>query len=393
MIEIIALLFILYGILLLIYISINKKCNYSYPEKKVSSNYAILIPARNESKVIENLLISIEKQSFPISSRNVYVIIENPLDPTVDIVNKHGMNIIYRKDLSKRRKCYALADAIEEIIKNNKYDAYFIFDADNILDKDYFKNMNEVVNKGYDIAEGYRNAKNGNDSIIAACSSLVFSMVNTLGNSIKVKKNKVITISGTGFFISGNLVQKWGTYPFHSLTEDYELSLYATLHNLKTTYDDKAIFYDEQPETFKKSIIQRSRWIKGYFEARKKYIPKIRKKAKYNNSDLPIIIGVKPYISMVIGIFIYILYQISNLFLDFKSALIKLIIIIFMIYIFLLIFTIILLIKEKDKLNLNKEMKIKSIFVNPLFIISYIICAIRAFLIKDLQWEIIEHGK
>lgn len=90
------------------------------------------------------------------------------------------MNIIYRKDLTKKRKGYALDDAIKEILsKNKKYDAYFIFDADNILDKNYIKEMINSIEEGYDIGISYRNTKNSS-TLVAASSALTFSMINTL---------------------------------------------------------------------------------------------------------------------------------------------------------------------------------------------------------------------
>ena len=153
----------------------------------VTNKYCILIPARNESQVIEQLLISIEKQTKKINSKDVYIIVESKEDPTVEIVKKHNMNIVYRKDLTKKRKGYALDDAIKEILsKNKKYDAYFIFDADNILDKNYIKEMINSIEEGYDIGISYRNTKNSS-TLVAASSALTFSMINTIGNQLKSK--------------------------------------------------------------------------------------------------------------------------------------------------------------------------------------------------------------
>ena len=88
-------------------------------ERKLKKEYgnvdfAILIPARDESLVISNLLDSIEKQSINVDSKNIYIIVESSDDPTVLIAKKRGINIVYRKDLTKRRKGYALDDAIKE---------------------------------------------------------------------------------------------------------------------------------------------------------------------------------------------------------------------------------------------------------------------------------------
>lgn len=83
--------------------------NNNSPKKSdtVTNKYCILIPARNESQVIEQLLISIEKQTKKINSKDVYIIVESKEDPTVEIVKKHNRISSYRKEfkLKKERLC------------------------------------------------------------------------------------------------------------------------------------------------------------------------------------------------------------------------------------------------------------------------------------------------
>lgn len=392
--EKISLIIIILSILMLIYSYLVTIKNNNYPKKvKTTKKNAILIPARDESKVIESLLISIENQTQKINPEDIYVIVESSKDRTVKIVKKHKMNIIYRKDLTKQRKGYALDDAIKEIIINKKhYDAYFIFDADNILEENYIEEMQKSIDKGYDIGISYRNTKNSS-SLVAASSALTFSMINTLGNTLKNKYTNNLTISGTGYYIKGHLVEEWGGFPFHTLTEDYELTLYSTLNNITTTYNEKAIFYDEQPDDFKVSITQRTRWVKGYFEARKKYIKKIRKsltkKDKNYGSKVNAIIGVKPYIYLLLGVILLIF---SSLTFDIKT-LIKILAVVFLtIYLELVLVSYVIVKKEDNKLKI-KVSKTKLILYNPIFLLSYIMCLIKAITTKDLKWEVVEHDK
>lgn len=357
-------------------------------EKNNKGKFAILIPARDESRVIEELLNSILNQTRKINSDDVYVIVEEESDKTVELVKNKNMNIVFRHDLSKKRKGYALDDAIKEILEQKKhYDAYFIFDADNVLDKDYIKNMEEAYEDGYDIGIGYRNTKNGNDSVIAAASSLTFSMINTLGNEHKTKCNNTLTISGTGFYIKGDIVEKLSGYPFNSLTEDYELTLYATLNDLTTTYVKNAIFFDEQPVKYNITINQRTRWIKGFFEARKKYIPLLLKKEINKNfsSSFHQIMGVNPYILLIIGLLGILLINYFNV----KNT----IILILFVYLIMVLITSIMVLKENTYLNINNKMKIKVILYNPIFLTTYIICLFKAILNKDVKWLKIEHSK
>lgn len=391
MIRIISEIIITISILTLLYKYLIMKKNTNYPQKeKNDHNYAILIPARNESLVIEKLLISIENQTKKIKPEDVYVIVETKKDKTVSVVEKHKMTIVYRKNLNKKRKGFALDDAIKEILKSNKkYDAYFIFDADNILDKNYIKEMTKSFDEGYDIGIGYRNTKNSKN-LVSAASALTFSMINTIGNKRKSKYTNNLIISGTGYYIKGTIIESWKGFPFNSLTEDYELSLYSILNNLTTTYNDSAIYYDEQPEIFDVTITQRSRWVKGYFDARRNYIHKIRKsiskKDKNYASKITALIGVNPLITLIIGILLLLIDSITS----FKNFIISLLIIFILIYITLMIFTYIIIKKEENKLDI-KVSKILLIFYNPFYLLSYIYCLYIAITKKDLGWQEIKH--
>ena len=64
---------------------------------------------------------------------------------------------------------------------------------------------------------------------------------------------------------------------------------------------------------------------------------------------------------------------------------------IFICYMVLLIATMIIIIREK-KIDLSTSSKIKAIFFNPIFLISYVYCAIVALTHKNLDWKKINHG-
>ena len=392
----IGLIFIISAFILLIYSYLVMPRCYLKPKKyNNKKRYCILIPARYESKVINNLLLSITKQTTKINPKDIYIIVESIKDKTVDIAKQYNMNIILRENLSLKRKGYALNDAVTYILKKQiHYDAYFIFDADNILDKDFIKNMEKSINEGYDIGIGYRNTKNSN-TLVSASSALTFSMINTMLNERKNKYHNNLTISGTGYYIKGSIVEDWNSFPFHSLTEDYELTLYAILNNLTTTYNKKAIFYDEQPDNFNISLKQRTRWVKGYFEARKKYINKISKSETKNDpnfsSKVNAFLGVTPYIYIIIGLLIILVNILITK--GITTFLCYLTIFLSLIYTVLVLFTIIMLKKEKNNLNISKSMKIKVIFYNPIFMFSYIICLLRTIFIKDIKWDKIDHNK
>ena len=376
------------GAFLIIINLINNKRRKINLIKRKWQNYAILIPARYEAKVIRDLLDSLKDQ---ISSfKDTYIIVESENDETVTIAKEYGANIFIRTELENRhRKGFALDEVLKEILKNKHYDLYFIFDADNILDKDFIKEMLNSYNDGYDIAVAYRSIKN-NINWVTTCSGLTFSMINTIFNKTNIKFNKSVIISGTGYYISGEIIEKLGGFPFNSLTEDYELSLYVEANHISCTYNEKAIFYDEQPTSFKTSIKQRTRWVKGFFEARKKRAKELK--------DFSRILGVTPYILMVIGAIIAVTTLAINLVINiinndnYSIYLFYLLLVILFIYLILMIFTICMFILEKGKLNVSKKQMKLAIILNPIFLLSYIHCLVKSLTTK-VTWEKIEHGK
>lgn len=392
MLLIISLCFIIIGFILFLSKFITRYFNNNYPkeEKKKSHNFAILIPARDEHKVITKLLDSISKQTYKVPLENVYVIVEDKNDPTIEICKGIGANYFIRKKLNLNRKGYALMEVIEDITSKKEYDAYFVFDADNVLDKDYFKEMVKTYDQNYDIGIGYRNIKN-KDNSIAVSSALIFTIINVLLNRNKSKYSLNCDVSGTGFYITGKVINKLKTYPFNTFTEDYELSIYACINSLTTFYNDKAIFYDEQPTTFKQYFKQRTRWVKGYFETRRKYIKELFKAFKKNKNNRASIyeamIGIFDILFIVIGVLLLII--------DFiiirNNILLSISLLILFIYLILAVFTMYLLHTEK-RFKVGIVLKIKTILMHPLLLFTYVLCLIKVIFVRNIKWDKIEHN-
>lgn len=367
------------------------------PKKLESPRIAILVPARDESAVIGDLLRSLRGQNLENSVIDIYVIVENKFDPTVQIAERFGAEIVYRQDLSKQRKGYALDDAVKEILHQGEhYDLYFIFDADNIVDANYLAGMLKVYRQGYEIATGYRNTKNGNRNAIAAASSLTFSMINAISNRQKIKHGANVIFSGTGCYVDGRLVEKWGGWPFHALTEDYEMSLYATLHGLSTFYNEKAIFYDEQPTKYRETVDQRIRWIRGYFESRRDFLDQLKEHQKAAQNYGSIVrerIGVTPLILVLAGLVCVYVGSVIQLIIigQFWQILYLTLGLFGLAYIILWLVTLHILCHEK--LELSKKMRVRVLFFNPLYLLTYIPCAVRAILQKEVTWKKIPHGE
>ena len=133
--------------------------------------YAIMIAARNEEKVISLLLDSIRNQKYPADKITTFVVADNCTDATAQIAREAGAIVYERFNKEQVGKGYAinyLLGKIDEDYGWDHFDAYMIFDADNVLMPDYIRQMNRLCDEGYQAFTGYRNTKKFGSSWISA---------------------------------------------------------------------------------------------------------------------------------------------------------------------------------------------------------------------------------
>lgn len=245
--------------------------------KNVKNNkknfFAIVIPARNEEEVIGNLIDSLMKLNYPKDRYGIFVIPNNCTDNTSKVALSRGASVFECKSKVKS-KGDVLKYAFNKLKDNKEIDAYVVFDADNVVHKDFLKEMNIVLNSGYEVAQGFRDSKNPSDNWISGSYTIFYLFQNVFFNKARMGFNASSSINGTGFMISKALVDRDGFETF-TLTEDVEFTGQCALKDVKIAFADKAITYDEYPINFKSSCKQRKRWSAGIIECMKMYSPKL----------------------------------------------------------------------------------------------------------------------
>lgn len=257
------------------------------PHKEVKNHrFAVLISARNESAVIAILLESIKNQTYPSELVDVFLVADNCTDNTAEIGRSCGANVYERFDNVKVGKGYALNYALNKINEEygeNHFDAYFVFDADNVLDPNYIEEMNKTFSDGYKIITSYRNSKNYGDNWISAGYALWFLRESKFLNYPRMLLNTSCAISGTGFMFSKDIIKDTDGWNYYLLTEDIEFTADHVTRDYKIGFCKNAMLYDEQPNGFKQSVRQRMRWAKGYFQVFSNYGTRLIKGTLKNN--------------------------------------------------------------------------------------------------------------
>ena len=239
-----------------------------FPKAKKNHKYAIVIAARNEEKVIGNLIDSINKQDYPKDLITTFVVCDNCTDNTRIVSEKHGAICYERHDLNHKTKGFALKylfECIEKDYKIDNFEGYFVFDADNLLEPDYITRMNEAFDAGEKIITSYRNTKNFDENWISSTYAIHWLRSIRTAHRARSILRLATNIQGTGFLFSNELVKNGWKYT--SLTEDRAFTADAVKEGYRISYNDRAMFYDEQPVSLKIALRQRLRWSKGHLQA------------------------------------------------------------------------------------------------------------------------------
>lgn len=255
-----------------------KKEKEHRPEKR--NRFAVLIAARNEEGVIGHLIESIRMQDYPEELLDIYVAADNCNDNTARVAREKGAFVYERFNKIQVGKGYALnylLNAMKQDGKRDQYDGYFIFDADNLLDRNYIKEMNRTFCDGFRVITSYRNTKNFGSNWLTSGYGLWFLHEAQWLNRARMLAGTSCAVSGTGFFFSREILERMGEWNYFLLTEDIEFTVSQILQGEKIGYNKNAIFYDEQPERFVQSWHQRARWVKGYQQVFAKYGKQIAK--------------------------------------------------------------------------------------------------------------------
>ena len=383
-------IFWLYQLIISVCSLINLKDKPMLEEK--INRFMAIIPAHNEQAVIENLIQSLKKQDYPKDAYDIYVIADNCTDATAKIAKEAGAIVYQRFDPEHKTKGHALQWFLKQKIKEDApYDAFCIFDADNIVDVNFLKNMNKKLCQGETVVQGYRDIKNPTDSWISSGYAIFYWMMNRFYHLARYNIGLSPLINGTGFMVKFDVVKPNG-WETQTLTEDIEFSLQRIVSGNKLGWAKDAVVYDEQPVGFKQSWSQRSRWTVGHIQCMNVYTKQLalaikEHKTLMNFDGFLYIVGSIPmFIITIVLLLVNSLMYMGNGMteMDLIFSYIR-----YMAATFILPIGTALLIMILDKRPIKPM--IKGLLCYPLFLGSWLLINFKCLFKRELSWEKIEH--
>jgi cellulose synthase/poly-beta-1,6-N-acetylglucosamine synthase-like glycosyltransferase len=402
--NIIGFLFLLVYLHQLMFLVIGSFNNHKFRDGEVDvklHKLGIVIPARNESRVIAELIKSVQANDYPKEYLKIFVIADNCTDNTAEIARNMGCTVFERFDKTKVGKGYTLNWFWTKLHTEAQYadlvpEAYIIFDADNVVKSNFITEINKTYSAGYEIITSYRNSKNIGKNWISSGYGLWFLHEARHLNNCRMMLGSSCAISGTGFLITTNVLKEFDNWNFFTLTEDIQCSAQYAISGRKIGYCGQAELYDEQPVTFRQSWRQRERWAKGFYQVLGRYGGGLFKNSFFKFACWDIITTIFPALFLTLAmIFSFGILSIVCVFLgDTWTALYAAQCIVsgfLFLYVLTFLIGLFTTVTEWNKIKMSTFKKFFYLFTFPLFMVTYLPIAIVALFRKRIEWKPIVH--
>ena len=247
-----------------------KRDTRDYQEHEPESRFLVLVPAHNEEKVIGDMIRNLQAMDYPAELYDFYIIADNCTDSTAEVARSLGAHVLVHEKESPDAptgKPIALKAALEALGDYAaRYDLLMIFDADNLIDTNMFREVNsQFLDKVRpDLIQCYLGAKNKSGAV-AWFYYTSYTVTNRFFQLAKHRLGLNCSVGGTGYAITTSYLKERGGWTTSSLTEDIEIQVEATLDGRRILWNHNTRVYDEKPTSFRASVRQKTRWAQGHW--------------------------------------------------------------------------------------------------------------------------------
>ena len=224
-------------------------------------NFAIVIPAHNESGTIEHSLNSCAALNYPKERYTVYVIADNCEDDTAEIAASFGATCLIRRNEQERGKGYALEWAIPQVL-DRQHDSLLILDADCQIDAHALRVFDHRLQSGDRVLQANYVVANPDDNSMSYLLALANMLENDLFYAPKSALGLAVFLRGTGMLFHRDVL---ASHPWQasSVVEDAEYAYRLLREGVRISFVPNVRVVSDFPTQQDQLDVQRKRWIGG----------------------------------------------------------------------------------------------------------------------------------
>ena len=227
---------------------------------------SIIVPVKNEEKVIGRLLKALVNLDYPSTKKEIIVVNDESNDRTGEICNQYASRYpeirVFHRLLSSTK-----AAALNFGVRYARGQIIATFDADSVPEPDaLFKAARYFEDSTVAAVQGRICSINARENMLTRFLYYEGAVQYEVYMKGKDSLNLFVGLAGTCQFIRRSVLEEIGGWNENNLSEDVELSLRLTERDYVIKYASDVRTWEESPCSIRGLVRQRARWYRGNIE-------------------------------------------------------------------------------------------------------------------------------
>lgn len=236
-------------------------------------NFAVLIPAHNESATLGSTLAATLQQVRP--GDRVLVVADNCSDDTAQIARAAGADVLERTDPVNRGKGFALAAGIARLTELGAPSVLILLDADVAPPAGALATLAQAAsNSSRPVQAIYLLHAADHQSAKAVVSELAFITKNLVRPTGLHKLGQPVLLTGTGIALPWNVLSSVDLAS-GDLVEDMKLGLDLLQAGHPPMLCPEVVIRGSLPDSTRTAFTQRTRWEHGHLSVIQRFVPSL----------------------------------------------------------------------------------------------------------------------
>jgi cellulose synthase/poly-beta-1,6-N-acetylglucosamine synthase-like glycosyltransferase len=241
-------------------------------DKKSSPFFSLVVPVRDEEKVVGRLISSLSKLDYPAEKMEIIFVEDASTDKTFHICEEEAKRLGVNVKIFHRESYDGKPSALNYGIACAKGDIIGVFDADSVIERDVLLNVCKYFEDPKVAAvQGRTLSINSHENMLTKVISYEDAVWFEAYLRGKDALDLFVHLKGSCQFIRRNVLDKVQGFAEGFLAEDMELSAKLTEKGYQIRYAPDVRSWQENPSNVKQLFGQRIRWYRGWMEVAFKY--------------------------------------------------------------------------------------------------------------------------
>lgn len=280
----------------------KRKTRLPFSGKKRLPKMSIIVPVKDEEKVVGRLLKAIMDADYPADKKEVVIVEDGSVDGTVDICRKFVDDYPGQVKLVCRSVSDGKPSALKEAFKHVSGEIVGVFDADNIPESDFLlRAAGYFEDSSVSAVQGRLCAVNEDENILTKFVAQEEALRCEAYLRGKDVLGLFVPLTGSCYFVRKSVLDDVGDWDGNVLSEDMELAARLTQNGHRIRYGSDVKSWQEYPSTVSGFFKQRTRWFRGTMEVSLRYGSLLRRPNKRSLDAEITLVGPFVLISCMIG--------------------------------------------------------------------------------------------